>query len=348
MFAVKQTDSASTVAKLSQLLGVDFSGDGDQRITSVSSLTRAKSTELCFVRSNQYASQLQQSDCAAAIVPLNFQQKMPDKALLFSPNPHLDFVRVIDELQLYRGYQPEASIHPSAIIAETAEIDDSVSIAGNCVIGDRVKLERNVQLGSGCIIEDGVTIGAGSRLLANVTICFDVSLGAEVIIQPGAVIGGDGFGLVYHDERWIKVPHLGSVRIGDRVEIGANTTIDRGALDDTIIEQGVKIDNLVQVGHNVFIGENTAIAGCAGIAGSTTIGKNCRISGAVGIVGHLNIADDVTVTAKSLVMRDIIHGGVYSSGTPLMENRLWHRNNVRYKSLDRMAKTLSNLQKKIK
>jgi len=221
-----------------------------------------------------------------------------------------------------------------------------VIVGPNCVLDDDVIIEDCVSIGAGCIIERGCRVGADTKLHARVTLCHDVALGSGVILHPGVVIGSDGFGLVYDQGEWIKIPHLGGVRIGDRVEIGANTTVDRGALDDTVIGDGVKLDNLIQVAHNVQIGDNTAIAACVGIAGSAIIGKNCKISGAAVILGHLSVADNVTVTAMSLVTKSIKKSGTYSSGTPLMENRLWHRNNARYKSLDKLAKSISSLEKK--
>ena len=343
----KQSNKVITVAQLASKLGLEFSGDGNFEINSVSTFSKAKKSDLCFLRSQQYLSQLDASECCAAIVPLNFKHKSGTKALLYSSNPHLSFVKIIDLLQLANGNNPVSGIHASAIVATTAKLGENISIAAKCVIGERVNIGNNVELRAGCIIENDVSIGDDCLFLANVTVCFNVKIGTNVILQPGAVLGSDGFGLVYDNGEWVKVPHLGTVIIGDRVEIGANTTIDRGALDDTVIEQGVKIDNQIQIGHNVRIGENTAIAACVGIAGSTVIGKNCQISGAVGIVGHLTITDNVIITVMSIVTQNITESGTYSSGTPLQENRLWHRNNVRYKSLDKLAKTVSNLGKKI-
>lgn len=339
-----QSETLWTIAKLASELELDYQGDADQPVNSVATFSRASETDICFLRTANYYNQLLKSRCGAAIVPQNFSQPVPSKALLFSTNPHYAFIQVINLLQIYQGNSRKVGVHPSATVSTSAILGDNVSIAANCVIGERVKLGNNVTIGSGSIIEDDVIIGDNSILYANVTLCFAVSLGKEVILQPGVVIGSDGFGLVYHADIWQKVPHLGSVLIGDRVEIGANTTIDRGALDDTVIEQGVKIDNQIQIGHNVKIGENTAIAACVGIAGSTVIGKNCKISGAVGIVGHLTITDNVTITVMSVVTQDILKSGTYSSGTPLQENRLWHRNNVRYKSLDKLAKKVARLK----
>ncbi len=346
MFAAKPTSVSISVDQLSRQLQLDYQGDGKHRITSVASLANASSSDLCFIRDAGYASELNQSACGAAIVPKDFEPgKTSAQTLLFSTNPHFDFIRVVELLQLYAGHFAVGDVHSSAIISTTARLAPSVSVGANAVIGDRVVVGEQVQIGAGCVIEDDVVIGANSKLMSNVTVCFGVTLGRGVILQPGAVIGGDGFGLVWHQDGWKHIPHLGSVRLGNEVEVGANTTIDRGALDDTVIEQGVKIDNQIQIAHNVRIGENTAIAAGTGIAGSTHIGRNCRISGAVGIVGHIRIADDVTITAKSLVTHSLPNAGVYSSGTPLMENGLWRRNAVRFKSLDKLAKIISQLKK---
>lgn len=334
-----------TVEELANRLNLKFKGEGQLKISSVSSFSSAKKSDLCFLRAAKYTGQLLQSDCGAVMVPLDFKETVENKTLLYSANPHLSFVETINLLQLYKGQLPFDSIHPSAIVASTARLGEKVSIGANAVIGERVTLGNNVQIGAACVIEDDVSIGANSCFLSNVTVCFGVTIGEEVILQPGVVLGGDGFGLVYSEGSWVKIPHLGSVKIGDRVEIGANTTVDRGALDDTVIEQGVKIDNQIQIGHNVHIGENTAIAASTAVAGSAVIGKNCQISGCVAIVGHLSIADNVTITGRSVVTKSITQSGTYSSGTPLMENSLWHRSNVRYKSLDKMAKQLSDLKK---
>ncbi|MCK5664242.1 MAG: UDP-3-O-(3-hydroxymyristoyl)glucosamine N-acyltransferase [Thiotrichaceae bacterium] len=339
-----QPRTYTTVARLAKELELEFKGEGELQIASVSTFTSAKKTDLCFLRSTRYIEQLKQSQCGAVIVPVDFNETVADKTFLYSSNPDLSFIEIINYLDLYTG-NSASGVHPSAIIASSARLGDNVSIGANCVIGERVELGNNVKISAACTIEDDVSIGENSTFLPNVTVCFNVKIGKDVILQPGVVIGSDGFGLVYNKGVWVKIPHLGSVEVGDRVEIGANTTVDRGALDDTIIEQGVKIDNQIQVGHNCFIGENTVIAGCTGIAGSSTIGKNCRIGGAVSICGHLSIADDVTVTATPTVTKDIPQRGTYSSGTPLLENKLWHRNNVRYKSLDKLAKTVSNLEK---
>ena len=332
-----------SIKDLAQRLELEFHGEGSLIVESVSAFETACASDLCFLLAPKYISQLLESHCGAVIVPVDFDRADTDKTLLFSKNPHLSFVKAIDILK--PRITKLARIHHSASVSATAKIGEGVSIGANSVIEDDVTLMGDVEIGAGCIVEQGVTIGANTRLLSNVTICHDANIGQQVILHPGVVIGSDGFGLVYDQGDWVKIPQIGSVVIGDKVEIGANTTIDRGALSDTVIGNGVKLDNLIQVAHNVRIGDNTAIAACVGIAGSAIIGQNCKISGACTILGHLRITDNVTITAMSIVTKSITIPGTYSSGTPLMENRLWHRNNARYKTLDEMAKTLNSLKK---
>ena len=236
-------------------------------------------------------------------------------------------------------------MHSSAQISSSARLGENVSIGAQATISDNVCIGNNAIVEAGCVIGPGVSIGADCHLHARVTVERFCELGKQVILHPGVVIGSDGFGLVRDGGRWHKIPQIGRVIIGNDVEIGANTTVDRGALDDTIIEDGCKLDNLIQVAHNVHIGAGTAIAACVGIAGSAIIGKNCQISGAAVVLGHLTVCDEVTITAMSLVTKDIKKPGVYSSGTPLLDNAVWHRNNARYKSLDQMAKRLGSLEK---
>ena len=336
------------ISDLAQRLGLTFKGDGTRVVSGVSSFESASKQHLCFLQSSKYVQKMKSSGCQVVIVPLDFDGDSSNKTLIYASNPHLSFVQSIDVLLPLKINSASNNIHPSASIAATANIGSRVKIGANCVIDEHVTLSDDVSIGAGCIVDKGSTLGAGTQLFSGVVIRHDVQIGSDVIIQSGAVIGSDGFGLVYDQGRWINIPQLGRVIIGDKVEIGANTTIDRGALDDTVIEDGVKLDNLIQVAHNVRIGENTAIAACVGIAGSAIIGKSCQISGACTILGHLEITDNVTVTAMSMVTKSIKESGIYSSGTPLMENRLWHRNNVRYKSLDDMSKKLSELNAKMR
>ncbi len=334
--------------RLAECLHLEFSGDPQQLIRGVASFDSATASDLCFLADARYRARLGASACGAAIVPAGFQPVASDgeRAWLFSEHPQRDFQRAIHCLQLERP-RPQPGIHPSAVVADSARLGEGVYIGPMAVVGEGVELADGVTVGAGCILEEEVRIGTRSLLHPRVTVCHGVRIGADCLIHSGAVIGSDGFGLVLEGERWSRMPQLGSVHIGDRVEIGANTTVDRGALDDTVIEDGVKLDNLIQVAHNVRIGENTAVAGMAGFAGSAVIGRNCRISGRASVTGHLRIADGVTVTATSLVTRSIEKPGVYSSGTPLMPNREWRRVSARYKKLDDLARRLERLERRL-
>jgi UDP-3-O-[3-hydroxymyristoyl] glucosamine N-acyltransferase len=215
------------------------------------------------------------------------------------------------------------------------------------VIEQGVRLGERVSIGAGSFVGSGCDLGVGTRLWSNVTLYPDVRLGKRVRVNAGAVIGAPGFGFAEDGGRWVRIPQVGRVLIGDDVDVGANTTIDRGAIGDTVIENGVILDNLIQIAHNVHIGENTAIAGCTAIAGSVRIGRRCRIAGGVGITGHLSIADDVVVTAMSLVIKSITRPGVYSSGLPLQPNRQWRRSMVRLQQLDELARRIDELEKTV-
>ncbi len=336
-----------TLRRLAGQLQLEFRGEPDQEIRGVASLASAKSGDLCFFRHNKYTLELSDCQCSVLIVPLGFDQDSIDKSLLLAENPHYEFVQamaIINPEQIGNG---DCQLHDSAQISPSSRIGKNVSVGALSVIEEDVDIGEGTSIGAGCIIEKGTRVGSQCKLHSRVTLCHQVVVGDRCVLHPGVVLGSDGFGLVLHQQRWQKVPQIGTVIIGDDVEIGANTTVDRGALDDTVIEQGCKLDNLIQIAHNVRIGANTAIAACVGIAGSASIGRHCRISGAAVVLGHLSIADHVTVTAMSLVTKDINKAGVYSSGTPLLENRLWHRINVRYKSLDRIAQTIAKIEKKL-
>jgi UDP-3-O-[3-hydroxymyristoyl] glucosamine N-acyltransferase len=216
------------------------------------------------------------------------------------------------------------------------------------VVEAGAEIAARAHIGPNCVVMRDARIGEDTRLAANVTLCQGVSLGKRGLLHAGAVIGADGFGIARDGAVWVKVPQLGSVRIGDDVEIGANTTIDRGALEDTVVEDGVKLDNQIQVGHNVCIGAHTAVAGCSAIAGSAVIGKRCMIAGGAGITGHIEICDDVTVTAMTLVTHSITEPGVYSGSLPMDTQQQWRKNSVRFRQLDAMARKLAQLEKKTK
>lgn len=333
-----------TLQQLAREIGCELHGDSHCLITGVGTLQNAGVGQLSFLANAKYRSYLKATQASAVILRPQDLELCPANALV-SSNPYLAYAkaaRLLNPEQL-----PAAGVHPSAVIEAGCDIDPSAVIGAHCYVGAGSRLGPGVVLGAGCVLERDVTIGANSRLAARVTVCHGVRIGAAVLIHPGVVIGGDGFGIASDAGRWFKVPQLGGVVIGDDVEIGANTTIDRGALEDTVIEEGAKLDNQIQVAHNVRIGAHTAIAGCAAIAGSTTIGKRCQIGGAVGIVGHLTIADDVHVTAMSLVTGNINNAGVYSSGIPVEPRTEWTRNAARIRQLNEIAQRLRALEKQL-
>ncbi len=331
--------------QLAKALKLEFRGDAGLEINGVASPKSALAGELCFIQYKKYLGDIDESKCSAVILSAELAADVGGKALLLSDNPHYSFVQAIKALGLEPQAGTDGGIHPSAIIADTARLGSGVTIGALAVIEDNVEVGSGTSIGAGSIVEEAAVIGSQCHLHSRVTVGQAVKLGDRCILHAGAVIGSDGFGLVMRDQQWEKIPQLGRVVIEDDVEIGANTTVDRGALDDTIIEQGCKLDNQVQVAHNVCIGAHTAIAACVGIAGSANIGRHCKISGAAVVLGHLSVVDNVTITAMSLVTKDIKEPGVYSSGTPLLENSLWHRCNARYKSLEKLAQSVARLDK---
>lgn len=330
--------------ELADEVGGILHGQGNCIINKVATIHNATSDSITFLANRSYRKYLKGTRAAAAIIIEKDLESCPVFAIVVD-NPYLAFAKISAKLNPMSKI--DAGIHASAIISTTCRIHKSASIGAHCVIGENTVIESGVSIGPGSVIEDNVHIKTDSILLSNITICHGVVIGENAILHPGVVVGSDGFGIANDQGKWFKVPQLGSVVIGKDVEIGANTTIDRGALEDTIIEDGVKLDNQIQVAHNVKIGAHTAIAGCTGIAGSTTIGKYCAIGGASNLVGHLEIADKVQLTIASTVTRSIKEPGLYSSGTPLQTNAKWHRNFIRFSSLDDMAKRIRKLEKSI-
>ena len=319
-------------------------GDETCVIESVAGFTHASKGAITFLANSRDIKLLLGSAASAVLVQESVVDQVPMHAIVVD-NPHVAFAHVV--AWLYVDDDVPEGIHASATIDPSSQIHPSASVAAQCVIAAGVVIGAECRIGPACIIGKNVQIADQTRLLANVTVCHGSQIGSRVILHPGVVIGADGFGLANDAGQWVKVPQVGKVRLGDDVEVGANTTIDRGAIDDTVIGAGVKLDNLIQVGHNVHIGEHTAIAACTAVAGSTRIGKGCAIGGCVGIVGHLEIADNVTITGMSHVSQSIPEAGVYSSGTPLEKNAQWHRNFVRLKQLDDMSRRLKKLEKLI-
>jgi UDP-3-O-[3-hydroxymyristoyl] glucosamine N-acyltransferase len=332
-----------SLAELATQIGAKIEGtdNGDLLLKGITSLKQADNQQVSFFSNILYREQLTKTH-AAAVILANKNRRFCKVPMLVMENPYLGYARAASFF--HPQPQPVPSIHPTAYVSPQACLDSTVSIGPQAVIEAGVTLGRQVQIGAGCIVGCGVEIGAESQLRANATLCPGTHLGQRVIIHSGAVLGADGFGIANDDGQWVKVPQLGGIRIADDVEIGANTTIDKGALEDTVIGPGVKLDNQIQIAHNVHIGDHTAIAGCVGIAGSTRIGRYCMIGGGVGISGHLELVDYVHITGGSIVLQSISKPGVYSSGTPLQPNQRWHRNYQRFKHLDEMARRLQVLE----
>ncbi len=327
-----------TLGDIAKRLQAQLRGDADKVINGVASLHSAQADELSFLSQAKFRDQLAQTNAGAVIMTPEDAADCPVNNCLLLADPYRGFVNVA---KLFAYCETEtAGIHPSAIVGDAAEIDPSVTIGPYAVIGEGVKLAAGVRVGAHCIIGDYCELGDNTELKPRVTLAHHVIIGQRSLIHSGAVIGADGFGNLREGNGWGKIPQLGTVEIGNDVEIGANTTIDRGTLDNTIVANGVKLDNLIHLGHNVKIGENTAIAGCVGIAGSATIGKQCMIGGLTGINGHITIADGVIFTAMSMVTGNVSKPGIYSSGTGILPNRLWRKNAVRFRYLDETMRKL--------
>ncbi len=329
------------IDELAARFGLERRGDGMRVIRGVASLAKAQDDQLAFLANPRYAADLPKTRAGAVVLRAEHAPACPVPALI-AKDPYLAFARIA--VLFERAPAPAAGVHPTAVIASGARIDPAASIGACCVIEDGAVVEAGAVLGPHCIVGPGCTVGAQSRLVARVTLVTRVRLGKRVLVHAGAVLGSDGFGIARGEDGWVKVPQLGGVRVGDDCEIGANTTIDRGALDDTVLEEDVRLDNQIQIAHNVVIGAHTALAGCSAVAGSARIGRDCLIGGGAGVLGHLEIADRVTITAMSLVTHSIREPGTYSSGAPLEENRRWRRNTARIRQLDDMARRLAALE----
>lgn len=329
-----------TLATLSERFGLTLCGDGKLAIRGVATLAGAAHGQISFLANPRYRKDLLSTQASAVVLPAADAAAAPC-AVLISSNAYASFARIAALFDHDSGVV--AGIHPTAVIDSSAQVDASASIGPGVCIGARSQVGAGAVVGAGCVIGEDCAIGNDSHLVARVTLVKRVRVGTHCLIHPGAVLGADGFGLAMDQGRWLKVPQLGGVVLGDDCEIGANTTIDRGALDDTVLEDDVRIDNQVQIGHNVRIGAHTAIAGCAAVAGSAKIGRFCLIAGGAGIVGHIEICDRVTVTAMSLVTHSITQAGSYSSGVPLQETRDWRRNAARFRHLDELARRVKTI-----
>ena len=320
-----------SLGELAVRFGLTLRGEPELKVRSVATLSRAGAGRLSFLANSRYRRQLEITGATAVLISAEDEGDCPVAALIH-PNPYLVYARIAALLHPQVPRTPGR--HPSAVISSRARIAASAEIGPLAVIEEDAQIGERVSIGPGCVVQRGARVGDDSVLVSRVNLYPGVTLGRRCILHAGAVVGADGFGFAQNSGSWLKVPQLGSVRIGDDVEIGANTTIDRGAIDDTVVENGVKLDNQIQVGHNVVIGAHTAIAGCTGISGSTVIGQRCMIGGMVGLAGHLTIVDDVVVTGCSLVSASIKKPGSYSSGMPTVETRLWRRMVAHLRRLD--------------
>ena len=328
-------------------LGGEAIGEVEKSLVGVGAIEGASDRQITFLANPKYRSVLALSSAAAVIVGLK-DREITSKPRIVIANPYAYFARVA---QLFRpvalrtgGVHASVVVHPGAMVAASACISEFVSIGTNAIIGERV------QIGAGTVIGENVSIGADSVIAARVTIYPHCSLGARAIIHSGVVIGADGFGFApdfQADEgSWVKIPQTGRVIIGNDCEIGANTTIDRGAIDDTVIGNDVKLDNQIQVGHNCIIGDHTVISGCVGIAGSTKIGKRVQVGGAAGFVGHLEVCDGAVISAMTLVTKSITEPGMVTAIMPQMKHQDWLKNIAHLRQLDKLANTVNAIRKK--
>jgi UDP-3-O-[3-hydroxymyristoyl] glucosamine N-acyltransferase len=342
---VTRPQGAFALAELAERFALELRGDGSRMISGVGTLTAATPAQLSFLANPRYRGELKESRAGAVVLRAADAGESPAPALV-AADPYVAFARIAALFDPTPAAAP--GIHPTAVVAADAQIDGSASVGPHCVVESGARIGAGATLGPHCIVGPDCQVGAQSRLIARVVLVTRVRLGQRVLVHPGAVIGADGFGLAFDRDHWIKVPQLGGVRIGDDCEIGANTTIDRGAIDDTVLEEDVRLDNQIQIAHNVRIGAHTAMAGCSAVAGSATIGRYCLIGGSAGILGHLNVADRVTVTAMTLVTHSIAQAGEYSSGTPFQSNREWRRNAARFKHLDELTRRVQAMERDLK
>jgi len=334
-----------TLEQLAKLTNSTFNGDKNTQVDSVAALDEARHGQISFVSNPKYINKLADSAASAVILNKTLAENYSGNTLI-NDDPYLTFARVLEIL--YAEPKSKATVHNSAVIADDVILHKTVNIGPNVVIDEGVTIEKDVTICAGCYIGKGSRIAEGVHLYPNVTLYKETQIGKNSIIHSAAVIGADGFGFAPTPEKsWYKILQIGNVVIGEDVEIGASATIDRAALGTTTICNGVKLDNQVHVGHNVKIEEHTVIAAGTVIGGSSSVGKHCQIGGAVAISGHLNVADDVIITGKSMVIKSIKKSGVYSSGIAADENKKWRKNAARFRRLDEMAKKVSHLEKKL-
>lgn len=329
------------LSELAERTGSKLEGD-DCLIDGIAEISSAVSGEIAFISNPKYVEFLATTRASALIIKAEFLGECQCPALL-AENPRLIYAKVAR--LLYPPPLADAGISKNAFVSKLAVIDETASIADGAVISAGVSIGAGAQIGAGSVIEADAVIGSNTRISANVTVGHGSEVGDNCILHSGVVLGADGFGFVKDGEVYIKIPQIGNVHIGNDVEIGANTTIDRGALENTVIGNGVKLDNQIQIAHGVTIGDNTVVSSATAIAGSTHIGSGCLIGGLVGIVEHLTIADNVMITGRTMVSHSITEAGSYSSGTPMDTTRNWRKNSARFRRLDELAKRVAKLEK---
>jgi len=334
---------ALSVSEIAAQLAAEFHGDGARLIDSVAPIHAAAPNTISFVSDSRFREHLAETGAGAVLVTEELAEDCPAAAIVVN-DPYLAYARIAQVL--HPRQRSPAGVHASAVVAQDVQLGPEVAVGPHAVLESGAVVGAGTEISAGCYVGAGARLGIDCLLQPNVTVYGGCTLGDRVVVQAGSVIGGDGFGYANDAGRWVKIPQLGGVRIGDDCEIGAATTIDRGALEDTVLEQGVILDNQIQVAHNVRIGAHTAIAGCVGISGSVNIGQFCQIAGGVGIAGHLNIADHVHVAGWSLVMKSITKPGTYA-GTPLEPIASWRKSQVRIKQLDTLAKRVKNIEKQV-
>ena len=334
-----------TLAQLAKLLGAQLVGEQSLTIKRLATFDKAAEGDITFVSDKKLLSQLVDCQASAIVLPTAVMEGYQGNAL-FMDNPYVGYAMLASIFDTTPNLK--VNIAPSAMIDQSAKIGKNVAIGENVVIGANVEISDNCQIFSNVVIGEQVTIGKQSKVYPNVTIYHDCQVGQRCIIHANSVIGSDGFGNAPYQGKWVKIPQIGKVIIGDDVEIGSSTSIDRGALSDTIIHDGVKIDNQCQIAHNVVIGEHTAIAGSTSIAGSSSIGKNCMIGGCAVINGHIDITDNVIITGFSMVMRSIEEPGSYSSGVPAQKSKMWRKTTAYTLKIDDLFKRVKQLEKQLK
>ncbi|MBI6921824.1 MULTISPECIES: UDP-3-O-(3-hydroxymyristoyl)glucosamine N-acyltransferase [Pseudomonas] len=333
-----------TLGQLAEALGATLKGPEALQITGLATLQEAGPGQLSFLANPQYRKYLDNCQAGAVLLKAADAESFAGNALIVA-DPYQAYARIS------HLFDPKpkavAGVHPSAVVAEDAQVDASASIGPFAVIESGARIGADVSIGAHCFIGARCVVGEGGWLAPRVTLYHDVTIGKRVVIQSGAVIGGEGFGFANEKGIWRKIAQIGGVTIGDDVEIGVNTAVDRGALSDTRIGDGVKLDNQIQIAHNVQIGDHTAMAACVGISGSTRIGKHCMLAGGVGLVGHIDICDNVFVSGMTMVTRSITEPGSYSSGTAMQPLADWRKSAARIRQLDDMAKRLQQLEKRV-